>query len=307
MRIAVIGAGGVGGYYGGLLARAGHPVRMLARGENRAVLASRGLEVREPEGPFRVSVVASERAEDLLPADLALVSVKSFSIPEVAPAVALVADSGAVVLPLLNGVEAFESLAQRGVAKSRMLAGLTMISAARVAPGVVERKSDFRSIVLGERDGGVSDRAERVAAAFREAGAEARISENISVDLWRKFLFISTVAAACGLARAPIGDLREAPFGKLLLERALHEAGAVARARGVELAPGDEDGVLERILALAGKLKPSFLLDIESGGANELEILSGAVSRFGRESGIPTPVHDTVVAALSAGTRPAGA
>ena len=304
MRIAIIGAGGVGGYYGGLLARAGHPVRMLARGENLAALASRGLEVREPEGSFHVTVAASERAEDLLPADLALVSVKSFSIPQVAPAVAVAADSGAIVLPLLNGVEAFESLAERGVAKKQMLAGLTMISAARVAPGIVERKSDFRSIVLGERDGGSSERAERVAAVFREGGAEARVSENIAVDLWRKFLFISTVAAACGLARAAIGDVREAPLGKLLLERAIREAGAVARARGVELAPDDEDKVLERILALAGKLKPSLLLDIERGGPNELEILSGAVSRFGRESGIPTPVHDTVVAALSAATQP---
>jgi 2-dehydropantoate 2-reductase len=306
MRIAVIGAGGVGGYYGGLLARAGHPVRMLARGENRAALASRGLEVREPDGTFRVSVAAVERGEELLPADLALVSVKSFSIPEIAPAVALAADSGAVVLPLLNGVEAFESLAARGVARGQMLEGLTMISAARVAPGIVERKSDFRSIVLGERDGKSSQRAEQVAAVFREAGVETRVSEDIGLDLWRKFLFISTVAAACGLARAAVGDVREAPLGKLLLERAVGEAGAVARSRGVALAPGDEDRVLERILALAGKLKPSFLLDIESGGPNELEILSGAVSRFGRESQIPTPVHDTVVAALSA-ARPASA
>jgi 2-dehydropantoate 2-reductase len=304
VRIAIVGAGGVGGYYGGMLARAGHDVRMLARGEHLAAILSRGLEIREPEGTFTIAVGASERPEDLVPADLAIVAVKSYSVAAIAPAVRLLAEKGAVVLPLLNGVEAFESLAEEGVRKESMLAGLTTISVARVAPGVIERKSDFRSVIVGERGGGLSARAERVAAVFREAGADARVSEKITVDLWRKFLFLSTIAAACGLARASIGAVRAAPLGTLLLERAARETAAVARSRGVELPPGEEDRVLERIMALAGKLKPSFLLDLESGGPNELEILSGAISRFGRESRVPTPVHDTVVAALSvAGPR----
>ena len=300
MRIAVVGAGGIGGYYGGLLARAGHEVRMLARGEHLQALAARGLEVREPDGAFTVSVKAYDRPEELLPADLALVTVKSYSVPEVAPAVRLLAERGAIVLPLLNGVEAFESLAERGVPADQILAGLTVISAVRIAPGVVERKSDFRSVVVGERRGGSSDRAERVAAAFREAGAESSVSTEIVVDLWRKFLFIATIAAACGLARAPVGDVQRAPMGKLLLERALREIGAVARARGVALPENEEEGVLARILALAPGLKPSFLLDLERGGPNELDVLSGAVSRLARERQIATPVHDTAVAALSA-------
>ena len=300
MRIAVVGAGGIGGYYGGALARAGHEVHLLARGDHLAALKSGGLEVRESGGSFTVAVRASDRPEDLLPADLVIVGVKSYSVAEVAPAVALLAEKGAIVLPLLNGVEAFESLAQRGVPRDKMLAGLTVISTARIAPGVIERKSDFRSVVLGEREGGGSPRAERIAAAFRETGTDTRVSENIIVDLWQKFLFLSTIAAACGLARAPIGAVREAPLGLLLLQRAFRETAEVARARGIELPAGVEEGSLERIRALAPHLKPSLLLDLENGRPTELDVLSGAISRYGKEFHVPTPIHDAVVAALSA-------
>lgn len=296
----MLGAGGVGGYFGGVIARAGHEVRLLARGEHLEAIRSRGLEVREPEATGTVKLFATDDGDDLLPAELAIVAVKSYSLAEIAPAARRLAESGAIVLPLLNGVEAFESLAERGVPPDRMLAGLAVISAERTAPGIITRKSDFRSVVVGERAGGKSERAERVASVFRETGADARASEDIAVDLWRKFLFLTTLAAACGLARAPIGAVRDAPLGPELLERAGREIAAVARARGVALAAGEEEQVVERMRSLPAGLKPSFLLDLERGGPNELDILSGAVSRYGRECGVPTPVHDTAVAALSA-------
>ncbi len=305
MRVAVVGAGGVGGYFGSAMARAGHEVRFLSRGDHLEAIRSRGMEVREPEGSWTVRAVATAEPRELLPADLAIVAVKSYSLSEVAPAVRLLAENGAIALPLLNGVEAFESLVERGVPERQMLAGLAVISAEKSAPGVITRKSDFRRVLLGERGGGGSERAERVAAAFRDAGADARVSEDIAVDLWRKFLFLATLAAACGLARAPVGAVREAPLGSELLERAGREIAAVARARGVALPAGEEDRMSPTIAALPANLKPSFLLDLERGGPNELDILSGAVSRFGRSCGVPTPVHDTAVAALSAAARPA--
>jgi 2-dehydropantoate 2-reductase len=300
MRVAIIGAGGVGGYFGGAIARAGHEVVLLARGAHRDAIRSRGLEVREPEGAWTARVGATDDPAELPPADLAIVAVKSYSLSEVAPAVRKLAEAGAVVLPLLNGVEAFESLAELGVPSERMLAGLTVISVERTAPGVITRKSPFRSVVVGERRGGSSERAERVAALFRAAGADARVSEDIAVDLWRKFLFLTTLAAACGLARAPIGPVRDAPQGGLLLQRAAREIAAVARARRIAISAGEEEQVLERMAALPAGMKPSFLLDLERGGLNELDVLSGAVSRYGKENGVPTPVHDTAVAAFSA-------
>jgi 2-dehydropantoate 2-reductase len=300
MRIAVVGAGGVGGYFGGAMARAGHDVLLLARGEHLAAIRSRGLTVREPEGEFVASVVASEIVEEISPADLVIVAVKSYALADTAPAVARLAAGGALVLPLLNGVEAADGLARGGVARERILPGLALISAARVAPGIVERVSAFRSVVLGEAGGEPSERAERVAAAFREAGAEAKVSTDIALDLWRKLLFIATLSAGCGLARRPLGAVRSAPLGMLLFERAAREAGAVARARGVALPEGEEQSVLDRINKLPAPMKPSFLLDLERGGANELDVLSGAISRFGREAGVATPIHDAAVAALGA-------
>src|SRR3954451_3401963 len=174
MRIAILGAGGVGSYFGGILARAGHRVVLLARGAHLEALRERGLEVRAPEGTFTVAVEAVEDADELRGIELAVVAVKSYSLAEIAPAARLLAERGAMGLPLLNGVEAADRLIASGVPGERVLGGLAEISAVRIGPGIVERRSPFQRVVVGERAGGLSERAERIAAAFREAGAETR-------------------------------------------------------------------------------------------------------------------------------------
>jgi 2-dehydropantoate 2-reductase len=303
MRIAVLGAGGVGGYYGGTLARAGHAVALLARGSHLDALRARGLEVRTPEERFTVAVEASDDPKSFGSCDVAIVAVKTYSLAEIAPAARLLAASGAAVLPLLNGVEAADRLIESGVPESLVLGGLTQVSVLKVGPGVVERKSSFQKVAVGERRGMPSERVRRIVDAFRQAGAEARVSDDILADLWRKFAFIASMAAGCGLARAPIGVVRDAPYGKLLLARAVREVLAVARARGLSLAEDEEAKILAFIDGLGGGMKPSFLLDLEAGGPNELDDLSGAVARLGREARVETPVHDTATAALSAAVK----
>jgi 2-dehydropantoate 2-reductase len=303
MRIAVLGAGGVGGYYGGTLARAGHAVALLARGAHLDALRARGLEVRTPEERFTVAVQASDDPKTFGGCDVAIVAVKTYSLMEIAPAACVLAASGAAVLPLLNGVEAAHRLVEGGVPEGQVLGGLTSVSVLKVGPGVVERKSPFQKVTVGERRGMPSDRVRRIVEAFQKAGAEARVSEEIEADLWRKFAFISSVAAACGLARGPIGTVRDAPFGRLLLERAVREVLTVARARGLKLADDEASKILAFIDSMGPALKPSFLVDLEAGGPTELDDLSGAVSRLGRESGVETPVHDTATAALSAAVK----
>lgn len=305
MRIAVLGAGGVGGYYGGALARAGHAVALLARGAHLDALKARGLEVRTPEERFTVAVEASDDAVSFGERDLAIVAVKTYSLGEIAPAVRLLAASGAAILPLLNGVEAADRLIENGVPESQVLGGLTQVSVLRVGPGVVERKSPFQKVAVGERAGGPSERVRRIVDAFQQAGAEARVSEEILTDLWRKFAFITSTAAACGLSRAPIGAVRDALYGRLLLERAVKEVLAVARARGLRLDDDESSKILSFIDSIGPAIKPSFLVDLERGGPNELDDLSGAVSRLGREAGVETPVHDTATAALSAARKSA--
>jgi 2-dehydropantoate 2-reductase len=135
--------------------------------------------------------------------------------------------------------------------------------------------------------------------AFRDAGVEARASKNIEIDLWEKFVFIAAMAASCGLARTPIGPLRDKPLGRRLLQRAVQEVIDVARAHGIQLPAEESAQVVGAIDALPPGTKPSFLLDLEAGGPNELDILSGAVSRYAQAVGISTPIHDTVTAVLS--------
>lgn len=304
MKIAILGAGGVGGYYGGILARAGHDVAILARGAHLEALRTQGLEIRAPEGTFTVPVQATDDPAALGAVDYAILAVKNYSLAEISPAVRTVAEAGAVIVPLLNGVEVSDRLLAAGVPPEKILEGLTEISAAKAAPGVIQRTSPWARIVVGERDGGASGRAERIVAAFREAGAEARVSADITADLWRKFVFIASMATVCGLARSPVGPIRSDSLGRLLIERAAREVIAVARALGLDLGESEPARIMSFVDTLPPTAKPSFLLDLEAGGSTELDDLSGAVSRLGRKAGVETPMHDVATFVLA--PRPAG-
>lgn len=303
MKIAVVGAGGIGSYFGGVLQRAGHEVTLFARRSHLEAIRDHGLRVETPEGWFAVAIRATDRIEDLCDAELALITVKSYSIAEAIPVARAVASAGADVVPLLNGVTAADELIAGGVPRERVLGGLARISAVRTRPGFVERRSPFQSVVVGELGGGPSARASRIADALREAGVDAHVSDRIEVELWQKFVFISAVAAVCGLARAPIGRVRTAPHGPRLIERAVDEVVAVARARGIPLPADEARRTSDFIGTLPDDLKPSFLLDLEAGGPTELDTLSGTVVRLAADRGVECPVHETAVAALSAGAR----
>ncbi len=300
MRIGIIGAGGVGAYYGGVLARAGHEVRILARGESLAALREGGLQVRAPEGTFTVRPEAVADGAALRGVELGVVAVKSYSLDSVAAAARAVADGGGAVLPLLNGVEASHRLVELGVPASAVLGGATYISAARVAPGVVERRSAFQRVLVGELPAGTSARVDAVVGAFRSAGVEAEASPDIRLELWRKLTFLAAISAACGLVRGDIGSVRVRPLGEQLIGRLVAETAAVARARGAALPAEEEARVTAQIAGLPAPLKPSFLLDLLAGGPNELDILSGAVARLGAAAGVATPSHDVAVTVLSA-------
>jgi 2-dehydropantoate 2-reductase len=305
MKIVVLGAGGVGGYYGGLLARNGHSVSMLARTANLAALKECGIEVRMPGGTFTAPVQASDNVKDFGAVDCALLAVKTYSLAEIAPAATQLAEQGALIVPLLNGVEVVDRLVATGVPRTQLVGGLTAISAVRVAPGVFERRSPFQRVVVGELDG-VQPHAQRIAAivqAFREVGVDAEVSRDITADLWRKFAFIASMAAACGLSRTAIGPLRVTPLGQLLIERAVSEVVAVARARKVTLVDDEAERTMKTMNGVPEAMKPSLLMDLEAGRPTEIDDLSGAVSRLGKAAGVETPVHDTAAAAISVASR----
>lgn len=302
MHVSFVGAGAIGSYYAGLLSRTGHDVSLFARGAHLDAIRASGLAVRTPDDSFTVAVHATASPADLDGADYAIVAVKSYSLPEVAPMLAALANGGTTIVPLLNGIDVADRLAAFGVPRDRILPGLTGISVVRVAPGVVERRSPFQRIVIGETHGEASPRAMLLEAALHQAGIPTRVSHDIRLDLWKKFAFLAPMAAACGLTRKTVGEVRASRDGRALITGALHEIIEVGRAAGVPWASDDEATTLGEIDGLPAMMKPSFLLDLERGGPTELDVLSGTVSRLGRELGVPTPVHDEAAAALDAST-----
>jgi 2-dehydropantoate 2-reductase len=302
-RIAVLGVGGIGGYYGGLLARAGHDVFALARGANLTALRERGLVVRAPGEEWKSEITASDDAGELSSSfeadDVVLVTTKAYSLDGIAPAVRRFAERGALVVPLLNGVGAAERLVELGVPRPQLIGGVSYISAVRVEPGVFERRSTFQRVIVGELPNGISPRTKKIATMFADAGAEGTASEDITLALWQKFVFLASIAAACGLTRLPIGPVRDTPLGARLIERAVREAVAVGRARGVALAQDEEARVLNQINSLPASMHPSLLLDLQAGSPTEVDVLSGAIARFSEETNIETPIHDAAAIALA--------
>ena len=302
-RIAVLGVGGIGGYYGGVLARAGHDVFALARGANLGALRERGLVVRAPGEEWKSAVTASDDAGELSRSfeadDVVLVTTKAYSLDGIAPAVKRFAERGAVVVPFLNGVSAGDRLVELGVPRAQVIGGVTYISAVRIEPGVFERRSTFQRVIVGELPNGISPRTKNIATQFADAGVEAAATEDITLALWQKFVFLASIAAACGLTRLPIGPVRDTPLGAKLIQRAVREAVAVGRARGIVLPEDEEARVMNSINSLPASSQPSLLLDLLAGSPTEVDVLSGAIARFGEENKIETPIHDAAAIALA--------
>ena len=291
VRIAVIGAGAVGGYFGARLVEAGHEVAFVARGRTLAALLAAGLRLESPLGDALVRpwMATDDPAEPGM-VDLVVVGVKAWQVPEVAPALRPLVGERTCVLPLQNGVEAAGQLAA-ALGPEPVLGGLCKIISLQVAPGHVRHLGVEPSIDLGELDGPPGERALRLRDALEEAGIRARARRDILAAIWEKFLFICPVSGVGALTGATLGEFRRDPEARKTLDEAMREVVAVATARGVELRPD----IVERTLAFLDRLPPegtaSMQRDILEGRPSELESQSGAVVRLGAESGVPTPVN----------------
>ena len=307
MNIGIVGAGNIGSYYAGLLSDAGSGVRLVARGAHLDAIRSRGLEVRTPDRTFVAHPTAGSDMSLVADCDAVIVSVKSYSLAEVAPGIARAASHGATIVPLLNGVDVADRLARLGVPRAAIVGGLVSVSVFRTAPGVVERRSPFDRVVIGEFDRRPSERTRCVVEAFSAAGTTALVSEDISLDLWRKFAFIVPMNVVCGLTRGPMGPVIASERGRALIADSLHELANVARAVGIGLNADEEVKVRDNLLALQPGMRPSFLADLERGGPSEVDLLVGTVSRLGHEHGVPTPIHDVATTAFEIASSGSGA
>jgi 2-dehydropantoate 2-reductase len=297
MKIAMVGAGGVGAAFGAYLADAGHELVTLARGRHLEAIRSGGLIVRRPDGERRVAAGASDRAEDLGPVDLVLFAVKLWDTEAAARQMAPMLGPKTMVLVVQNGVDALDLLAPV-VGQERLIGGVAQISAVIEAPGVVAHRSPFARIIAGEPAGGQSQRLNRLIDLLSQAGIEARASDRIVVDLWAKFVFIVGLSGATALFRTPIGPIRENERTAGFLNDLVAEAVAVGRAEGVPLPEDQVERTMAFVQGLPATMKASMCEDLLAGHRLELPWLSGRVVRSGRTHGIATPANAAVDLAL---------
>lgn len=314
MRIAVYGTGAVGGYFGGRLAEAGEDVTFIARGAQLDAIRRDGLRVTSVAGDFTVHPArATDDPTTVGVVDAVLVGVKAWQLADVAVAMRPLIGPDTVVVPLENGIEAPDELAQV-IGRQHVLGGLCRIFAWVDAPGHITHAGIDPQVAFGELDGSRSARVERLRSAFERArGVRAEVPDDIGVAMWTKFLFIAGLGGVAALTRVPVGVLRRVPESRELLQRALREICDVAAARGVALPADSAERVLSYIDSLPADSTTSMQRDVVAGRPSELEAQVGAVVRLAQEAGVECPLHRVIHAALlpleltARGTLPPGA
>ena len=301
MKIAMMGTGGVGGYYGGLLAHTGQDVIFIARGAHLAAIQEKGLQVKSVHGDFAVSSAkATDDPAEVGPVDLVIVATKTYHTDKAAQAIKPMVGPETVVISFQNGVDAAERIGAV-VGVEHLIGGATWLSAAIEAPGVIGQYSQFRRIVMGEFNTQTTQRLQSIFDALKATGATVEMSDNILKVLWTKFVFIASVSALGSLTRVPYGGYVHVPESRAVLVEALKEVEAVARAKGIALDADVVNKTLAFIDGSAPTIKPSMQRDVEAGRVSELESMIGVVVRLGAELGVPTPVMRLAYAVLKPG------
>ncbi len=299
MRIAVMAAGAVGGYFGARLAAAGHDVFFIARGAHLAAIRKDGLIVNSVNGDLHLKKVnATDNPAEVGPVDIVLFAVKLWDTEKGAEAASPLLGPNTRVVTLQNGVDSYERVAPI-VGAARAIAGVTYVVTVIERPGVIKQASQFQSIIVGTSDGRADAPLAAFVAAAKAAGIPITLSDNIERDRWHKFIFLSATSGATALTRQTMGPILADADMRALFRAIMAETLAVGRAKGVALDPGFVD---ER-MAFADKnvpagMKASMANDLDRGNRLELDWLAGHVSRLGKELKVPTPVNDTVYAAL---------
>jgi 2-dehydropantoate 2-reductase len=299
MRIAVFGAGSVGGYFGGRLAETGQDVVFISRGDHLKAIQRDGLRVDSTEGDFVVQPAqASNDPAAVGPVDAILVCVKAWQVPQAAEALHPLIGVETVVVPLQNGVEAPSQL-QAALGTDHVLGGLCRIMSSVVAPGHIRHAGIDPYVAFGRLDTQQSQGADRLRDAFSRAkGIRAEIPADIRVAMWRKFLLIAAWSGMGALTRSPIGLIRTQAETRQMLIQALQEIHAVAVAHRVALPREAITETLAFIDSLPPQGTASMQRDIIAGRPSELASQSGAVVRLAREAGIEVPVHTFIYQSL---------
>jgi len=298
MKITIVGPGAVGGLLGALLARKGEDVSFVARGEALHAIRERGLQIKTPNGDFTTgSLRAADSPTSLDQSDLVLVAVKSWQVEKLAPSLRPLLGPSTVVAPLQNGVEATDQL-KEALGSGPVVGGLCHVISILEGPARVAYRGRAPEVTLGELEGPISPRLQKIAAALENAGIVARLSDNIRRDLWEKLLFVEPLGSIGAVTRVSADVFRSLPESRELLISAMREVEGVAASAGIPLRSDALERAVKRVDALPAGATASMHRDLIAGRPSELREQTGAVVRIGKRSAASIPVHEFLWAAL---------
>lgn len=299
MKIAIMAAGGLGSYYGALLAKDGHDVTFIARGAHLNAMRANGLVVKSPHGDVTIKPVqATDNPAEVGIVDWIIFSVKTYDNVSAAQAMKPMIGANTTVVTFQNGVDNHEQIGEI-IGKEHVIVAPTQIVSNIAAPGLIEQKSPFRNSFVGEVFGqGLTPRVQTFTDMLKRTGVDVTAVVDGRVPLWHKLVFIASTSGLATLARTAPYDLFQMPEARAILRAAMEEVNAVGKAQGVKL----DDDIVERqyqfTLNLKPGAKPSMQLDLEAGKRLEIDAMSGAIVRLGAAKNVPTPVHQTIYVAL---------
>ncbi len=305
MKISIIGVGGVGGFFGGLLAHAGIDVTFVARGAQYEALKENGLTLKTVEKDYLIqdlSVVDS--ISKLVEPDLILISSKVYDLEVIAKELVPIVQPSTIVIPLLNGIQN-DTTIKKYIPNAKVYPGFTYIISARTSPGVVEQTAGPCTMYFGER--GVSNNVElkEIEKIFREAGLKANYAPNIEKEIWRKFIWLSAFSGMTAVCRSEIGKIANSPNALSLMVRCLDESIAVSSSMGIDFDSVERGKMIAKLEAYKHanlSAKSSLLVDIENNRKTEIESLSGTIVKIGKEKGVDVPCHEMIYSAVKIGT-----
>jgi len=298
VKFLILGTGGVGGFFGGELARAGQDVWFIARGKHLEAMKASGLKLRTTHGNF--TIPAGKMSEDPADAghvDVVLFCVKSFDTEKAAQRLAPILDKRSVVICLQNGIDNEEKI-QRMITNGTVFGGAAYISARITAPGEVTETGGLQRIVFGPMTRKDDNLAKNLLDMFAQAKINASFNTNIEQELWRKFTFITSMGSMTALSRLTQGEILESAETMGTVFAAMKEVESVGRAKGVSIQPLEPEKVIEGIRRFDPNTRSSLYYDLVNEKPMEIEALNGTVVRLGKELGVPTPIHQTIYAAL---------
>ncbi len=297
LKIAVMGAGGIGGYYGGRLAAAGADVSFIARGAHLAAMQRDGLRVISPLGDMHIKpVVATDDPATIGPVDIVMFCVKLYDVDEACEAIRPLIGPETAVISFLNGIDSEERM-QAILGGNCVVGGTAQIPSNIIEPGVIEHKAPLAALEFGELDGSITPRLQAFYQACTDAGIETYLLDNIETAIWLKFAILVPFATACCLTRLPGKILIEEPVVQEIAVGAMKEIIALAEAKGVKMPPDALESRMAMLSNFANAM-PSMLVDLLAGKRIELEGLQGAVVRMAKQLNVAVPVHQVAYAAL---------